>query len=109
MASGSENTTIAQATTRYVAPRQFALHSRLHSESIAPTREAPARQPPLDEYFNSLFTAMGPQHWWPGRTQFEIIVGAILTQNTSWTNVERAIANLRKAGLLTPRAMRKAR
>jgi endonuclease-3 related protein len=59
-------------------------------------------QPPLDEYFNSLFTALGPQHWWPAKTQFEVIVGAILTQNTSWTNVERAIANLRDVGLLTP-------
>jgi endonuclease III related protein len=64
-------------------------------------------QPPLDEYFNSLFTAFGPQHWWPGKTPFEVIVGAILTQNTSWTNVERAIANLRKSGLLTPGSIRK--
>jgi len=64
-------------------------------------------QVPLDEYFNSLFTAFGPQHWWPGRTPFEVIVGAILTQNTSWTNVERAIANLRDAGLLTPGGIRK--
>ena len=38
--------------------------------------------------------AHGPQHWWPGRTRFEVIVGAILTQNTSWTNVERAITAL---------------
>ena len=59
-----------------------------------PGAESPKTQPPLDEYFNSLFTAFGPQHWWPGKTQFEVIVGAILTQNTSWTNVERAIANL---------------
>lgn len=58
-------------------------------------------QPPLDEYFNSLFTALGPQHWWPGKTPFEAIVGAILTQNTSWKNVELAIANLRGAGLLS--------
>jgi endonuclease III related protein len=63
-------------------------------------------QPPLDEYFNSLFTAFGPQHWWPGKTAFEVIVGAILTQNTSWTNVEAAIANLRAAGLLTPTGIR---
>jgi endonuclease III related protein len=65
----------------------------------------PARgdvQPPLDEYFNSLFTTLGPQHWWPAKTQFEVIVGAILTQNTSWKNVECAITNLRDAGLLTP-------
>jgi endonuclease-3 related protein len=59
------------------------------------------KQPPLDEYFNSLFTALGPQHWWPGKTSFEVIVGAILTQNTAWKNVEMAIANLRGAGLLS--------
>jgi endonuclease-3 related protein len=52
-----------------------------------------------------LFAALGPQHWWPGRTAFEIIVGAILTQNTSWSNVELAIRNLRLAKLLTPRAI----
>jgi len=63
---------------------------------------SPSQQPPLDEYYNSLFTALGPQHWWPGKTQFEVIVGAILTQNTAWVNVERAIANLRAEGLLTP-------
>ncbi|MGA2511859.1 MAG: endonuclease III domain-containing protein [Candidatus Acidiferrales bacterium] len=55
-----------------------------------------------------MFTAFGPQHWWPGKTQFEIIVGAILTQNTAWKNVERAIANLREAGLLSPAAIEKA-
>jgi endonuclease III related protein len=58
------------------------------------------RQAPLDEYFNSLFTALGPQHWWPGNTPFEVIVGAILTQNTSWKNVEQAISNLHESGLL---------
>lgn len=64
-------------------------------------------RPPLDEYYNALFTAFGPQHWWPGKTQFEVIVGAILVQNTSWTNVERAIANLQTAGLLSPAAVEK--
>lgn len=68
---------------------------------------ARVEHPPLDEYYNSLFTAFGPQHWWPGKTRFEIIVGAILTQNTSWTNVERAIENLRREGLLTPAAIEK--
>lgn len=63
------------------------------------------RLPPLGEYFNSLYAALGPQHWWPGKTQFEVIVGAILTQNTSWTNVERALANLRDRDLLTPKAI----
>jgi endonuclease-3 related protein len=64
-------------------------------------RTQPESQPPLDEYYNSLFTALGPQHWWPGDTPFEVIVGTILTQNTSWTNVEMALANLRGEGLLT--------
>ena len=44
----------------------------------------------------------GHQHWWPGETPFEVCVGAILTQNTSWTNVERAIANLKSAQVLEP-------
>ncbi len=43
--------------------------------------------------------------WWPARTPFEVIVGAILTQNTAWQNVEKAIANLRREHLLTPRAI----
>jgi len=62
-------------------------------------------QPPLDEYFNSLFTALGPQHWWPAKTPFEVIVGAILTQSTSWSNVDSALANLRAENLLTPAAI----
>ena len=60
----------------------------------------------LHKYFLALFEAHGPQHWWPGRSRFEIIVGAILTQSTSWANVEGAIANLRNARLLTPPAIR---
>lgn len=59
----------------------------------------------LREYYRAMYDALGPQHWWPGRTQFEIIVGAILTQNTAWVNVERAIGNLRREGLLRPRAI----
>jgi endonuclease-3 related protein len=61
--------------------------------------------PNLRDYYDTLFAALGPQHWWPGRTSFEIIVGAILTQNTSWGNVERAIKNLRRAKLLAPSAV----
>src|SRR6516164_7033884 len=61
--------------------------------------------PALADYFTALFEAHGPQKWWPGRTRFEVIVGAILTQNTSWTNVERAISNLRRERLLTPAAI----
>ena len=66
----------------------------------------PSRLSTLHTYYNALLAAHGPQHWWPGRTRFEIIVGAVLTQNTSWKNVERAIANLRAAKLLSPAGVR---
>jgi endonuclease-3 related protein len=62
----------------------------------------------LHAYYDTLFAAFGPQHWWPSSKSggpFEIIVGAILTQSTAWTNVEKAIANLRRARMLTPRAI----
>ena len=52
--------------------------------------------------FNVLFTAHGPQYWWPGDSPFEIMVGAVLTQNTAWTNVEKAIASLVNHGKLSP-------
>ena len=55
----------------------------------------------LTEIYQLLFDSFGPQHWWPGQTRFEIITGAILTQNTNWANVEKAIANLRSADCLT--------
>ena len=56
----------------------------------------------LTEIYQLLFDRFGPQHWWPGQTQFEIVTGAILTQNTNWANVEKAIANLKAADRLTP-------
>jgi len=56
----------------------------------------------LNEIYRLLFDRFGPQHWWPGQTPFEIITGAILTQNTNWTNVEKAITNLKAADCLTP-------
>ncbi len=56
----------------------------------------------LTEIYQLLFDCFGPQFWWPGQTQFEIITGAILTQNTSWSNVEKAIDNLKAADCLTP-------
>jgi endonuclease-3 related protein len=61
---------------------------------------------PLMEYYNLLLARLGPQRWWPGDSDFEIIVGAILTQNTNWTNVEKAIANLRGENLLSADAIR---
>ena len=64
----------------------------------------------LDEVYRRLYARFGPQHWWPHSSggAFEIIVGAILTQNTAWTNVEQALANLRSARLLTPTALQHA-
>jgi endonuclease-3 related protein len=63
---------------------------------------APVR---LDEVYAVLHRALGPQRWWPAETPFEVMVGAILTQNTAWTNVEKAIANIRSAGALSPEAI----
>lgn len=59
----------------------------------------------LERIYSLLYNAFGEMHWWPGEGQFEIIVGAILTQNTSWKNVERAIGNLKKNNLLAPEKM----
>ncbi len=57
-------------------------------------------------YYRALFRAWGPQHWWPAQSRFEVIVGAFLTQNTAWTNVEKALANLRAAHVLTVSGIR---
>ena len=54
----------------------------------------------LREIYRRLLEYSGPQHWWPGDSTFEIIVGAILTQNTSWKNVEKSIKKLKSEGLL---------
>ena len=50
--------------------------------------------------YNLLYARFGPRHWWPGDTKIEIILGAILTQNTAWANVEKAIENLKKEKVL---------
>jgi len=52
--------------------------------------------------YQTLYQAYGPRHWWPGETSFEVMVGAILTQNTSWRNVEKAIQKLKGKGVLNP-------
>lgn len=56
----------------------------------------------LMEIYRKLYQAYGPRHWWPGETSFEVMVGAILTQNTSWRNVEKAIQRLKGKGVLSP-------
>ncbi len=60
----------------------------------------------LMQIFDRLAAHFGPLHWWPAQTPFEVVVGAILTQNTAWRNVEYAIVNLRAAGRLSPEALR---
>ena len=56
--------------------------------------------------YRRLLAHFGPQHWWPARDPFEVIVGAILTQSAAWSNVEKAIANLRAAAALSPAEVR---
>jgi endonuclease-3 related protein len=55
--------------------------------------------------YDSMLSALGPSRWWPGDSAFEIAVGAVLTQNTNWRNVEKAISNLKRAGLLNAEAL----
>lgn len=59
----------------------------------------------LQQVYHRLFDAYGPQNWWPGESPFEVMVGAVLVQNTNWKNVERAISNLREAGLMAPKPL----
>jgi endonuclease-3 related protein len=63
--------------------------------------------PVLHQYYDALFHAHGEQRWWPARSPFEVIVGTILVQNTTWVNAAHAIANLHAAKLLTPAALQK--
>ncbi len=68
------------------------------------------RQPDLGKslmaIYESLLACYGKRHWWPAENSFEVCIGAILTQNTNWGNVEKAIGNLKKAGLLSATALR---
>ena len=57
--------------------------------------------------YDLLWAAYGPQHWWPARTPTEVVIGAILTQNTAWKNVERAIVRLRQVGCLNWKAFQR--
>ncbi len=61
--------------------------------------------PTLSQIHDRLLAAYGPQHWWPGEAPFEVLVGAVLVQNTAWQNVKRAIDTLRREDLMEPRAL----
>lgn len=92
------------ARKRQVEARRLApVHRSLH-HGAAGNGDSGA----LHDYYQTLSLSLGPMNWWPARTPFEVIVGAILTQNTAWSNVEKAIANLRRERLLTPQAVERA-
>ncbi len=61
----------------------------------------------LQDIFKRLMAGYGPQYWWPAGEPFEVMVGAILTQQITWLNVEKAIANLKEAKALSPEALRR--
>jgi endonuclease-3 related protein len=65
-------------------------------------RDIPAQ---LKSYYNKLYKYFGPRGWWPADTPFEVAIGAILTQNTAWINVEKAIGNLKNYNLLSARRL----
>jgi len=66
----------------------------------------PTTRSEIPQYYTALLARYGPQNWWPARSRFEVIVGAYLTQNTNWSNVEKALFNLRRARRLSVSAMR---
>ncbi|MFQ5779509.1 MAG: endonuclease III domain-containing protein [Nitrospiria bacterium] len=66
---------------------------------------ASSTQAELLEIYHRLYARFGPQHWWPAEHPFEVIIGAVLTQNTSWKNVEKAISRLREKDFLNPKAL----
>ena len=73
--------------------------------SVLRTKRAD-REGKVRQYYQTLYHSWGAQHWWPAETRFEVIVGAYLTQNTAWTNVELALANLRSAHVLSIEGIR---
>jgi hypothetical protein len=83
--------------TKFARPRR-ARGQVLRSDG-ATTLKLSREQQQVRLYYRTLLRAWGRQHWWPARSRFEVIVGAYLTQNTAWTNVERALHGLRSAGV----------
>jgi endonuclease-3 related protein len=76
------------------------------SKSLLPPQNDPSsKKQEILEIYDRLTTHFGPQHWWPAETPFEVMIGAILTQNTSWKNVEKAISKLKEKDLLHPKAL----
>jgi endonuclease-3 related protein len=77
-------------------------------EHFVPLTEVTAShaQNQLRQYYETLYRSFGPQNWWPARSRIEVIAAAFLTQNTAWANVEKAIENLRRAGVMSVEGLR---
>ena len=80
--------------------------TRSLDQPISRSAGSPRLENEIRSYYSELLQRYGPQNWWPAQSRFEVIVGAYLTQNTNWTNVEKAIANLRRARALSAKALR---
>jgi endonuclease-3 related protein len=80
--------------------------ARTASVSVSPTRKRAKTAKRLMDMYERLYAHFGPRNWWPGDSALEIAVGAVLTQNTAWINVAKAIANLKEAGVLELDALR---
>lgn len=79
-------------------------------EAVSETHDAQAHRPMQERItgiYQVLYRAFGPQRWWPGDSPFEIMVGAILTHNTRWQNVHRALTRIKQEGLLSPHELLK--
>jgi endonuclease-3 related protein len=107
------STTLVRSKTPWYAERTrrsgvTGAHRRRNMSSAENHRECSRSRWSLLQIFDLFRSSYGPQHWWPGDSPFEVIVGAVLTQNTAWHNVAQAIANLKREGLLQPGALLRA-
>jgi endonuclease-3 related protein len=80
--------------------------TRSPDHRITRSRVPITRSNDIVRYYGALLARYGPQNWWPAQSRLEVIVGAYLTQNTNWSNVEKAIANLRRARVLSVKGLR---
>ena len=80
----------------------------MHSPTAPTTTTTPSTSTTIEQIYERLLDHFGARHWWPADTPFEVIVGAILTQNTAWQNVEKAIENLKRDNLLDLSALARA-
>jgi len=101
-------TSVSRKQSPDQSSRAYESSIRLEAERILPVSRSgkDKKESEIRQYYRALYQAWGAQHWWPAETRFEVIVGAYLTQNTAWTNVELALAQLRDAGLLSVEGIR---